>query len=194
MSKSLGNFVTIRDFLEKYPAEVFRMMVAAHHYRSPMDYSEELVSQTQNSLLNLKQFIGKLRLAKAKTGGQSVVDESIKKATAAFHEAMADDFNTPGALAAVFALINDLNPGIWNLRRAEAKTIENWIMGALKTIGIEIKLAHIPLKIRSLAKKRELCRSNKQFVQADALRKEVEALGYLVDDTPAGPLLLKKDR
>ena len=193
MSKSVGNFITLRDFLGKYPPEVFRMMVVAHHYRSPMDYSEKIVEQSRNSIFNLKQFVGKLRLVKAKLDSGSSVTEILKKSETAFHQAMADDFNTPEALAAIFSAVNRINPGIWNLTRSEGKTVENWLVKLLQTIGIELKMAHIPFKIRHLAKKRELLRNAQQFIPADASRKEIEALGYLVDDTPAGPLILKKD-
>ncbi|MEK7653777.1 MAG: cysteine--tRNA ligase [Patescibacteria group bacterium] len=192
MSKSVGNFITLRDFLDKYPSVVFRYLVAAHHYRSPMDYSEKIVEQSRNSVFNLKQFIGKLRLARSKTESKISIAELLKKSGDSFHQAMADDFNTPEALAAIFSAVNMINPEIWNLTRSEGKTVENWLVKLLETIGVELKMPHIPFKIRHLAKKRELLRNGQQFIPADDLRKQIETLGYLIDDTPLGSLILKK--
>lgn len=193
MAKSDGNFMTIRDFLEKYPAVVLRYLVVSHHYRSPLDYSEKLVEQTKNSLWNLKQFIGKLRLVRGRAQSKLDVPALLEKSLVVFHAAMAEDFNTPEALAAIFAVVNSVNHEIWNLSQNEAEMVVAWVLERLKSIGVELKFPHIPFKIRHLAKQRELSRKNQQFVPADALRKELEGLGYMVDDTPAGPLILKKD-
>ena len=193
MSKSVGNFLTLRDFLKKYPAPVFRYLTASAHYRSPLDYSETLARQASNSIFNLRQFVGKLRLTKKKATDGLPVSEILKKSETAFHQSMAEDFNTPEALAAIFSAVNEINPVIWKLTKPEAKAIEDWLVKLLSVIGIELKMPHIPFKIRHLAKKRELFRVHQQFMQADDLRKQIEALGYLVDDTPAGPLILKKN-
>ncbi|MEK7076847.1 MAG: DALR domain-containing protein, partial [Patescibacteria group bacterium] len=106
-----------------------------------------------------------------------------------FHKALADDFNTPEALAAVFELINRAQPHLWELPRADAARIKSAITNALRTLGLAFTLPKIPQKITLLAQKREESRRNKQFVQADALRKEMFELGYLVEDTPMGPFV-----
>lgn len=193
MAKSAGNFVTIRDFLSKYSPAVFRYIVASHHYRAPLDYSDKLAQQSQNAIANLKQFFGKLRLVRNKVSGGINTAGLLEKAQQLFIDAMNDDFNTPEALAAIFGVVNAINPEIWKLTAGETKELEKWALERLKILGIELKFGNIPLKIRRLAKQRELSRNSKQFIQADDLRKQIEGLGYTVDDTPAGPLLLKKD-
>ena len=193
MAKSAGNFITIRDFLKKHPPVLFRYLVISHHYRSPLDYSDKLAEQTKNSIANLKQFLGKLWLVRNSEAGKLDVADLLERSAKVFHAAMADDFNTPEALAAIFGVVNSVNQEIWNLSQRQAEVVANWVTSLLESLGVELKFPHIPMKIRGLAKQRNLLRTNQQFVPADDLRKQIEALGYIVDDTPAGPLILKKD-
>lgn len=188
MSKSLGNFVTIRDFLKKYSPSTFRLIVAQHHYRSPMDYSEKLAENAVKTLDSVSQLLGKIK--KLKTRGGS--NFSIEEAEADFQKALEDDFNAPQAIAAVFQAIGKINENFWTLSNETSKKAAQWIQNKFELFGIEIELPKIPLKIRLLAKKRELFRSNKQFMQSDDLRKEIEALGYTIEDTPTGPFVWPK--
>lgn len=192
MAKSLENFITIQQLLEKYPAEIFRMMVLTHHYRSPMDYTESLVRQAENSLQNLRNFLARLNLIKKSGALAKETKNLLKKADAAFKMAMEDDFNTPDALAALFSLINQVEPKIWTLTKSEVAAIKDLLLKKMAIFGINLKkIEPIPPKIIQIAKKRELYRTHKQFAQADALRKEIEKLGYSIEDTPAGPMILK---
>ena len=106
-----------------------------------------------------------------------------------FNEAVQDDFNTPKALAIIFSLINEINKNLNKISKKEAKIVEKWISDKLKIFKIGVKIPKIPAKIKRLASKRELLRTNQQFVQSDALRKEIEGLGYTIEDAPAGPLI-----
>lgn len=189
MSKSLGNFITIRDFLKKHSSDILRYLIISHHYRSPIDYTEQLAIDAQNALKNITQFLAKLSLVKnsAKIENANLIIESSE---IKFQAAMSDDFNTPVAFAAIFNLINEVNPKIWDLSKKDAKKIIKWVQDRLNTFKIGVKLLKIPLKIRLLAKKRELLRVNKQFTKADDLRKKINALGYSIEDTPEGPLVL----
>ena len=189
MSKSFGNFVTVKDFLKQYPVEVLRYLVAAHHYRSPLDYSEDLARQAKNTLNNLSQFLARLEMAGGKTENGAV----LEKAERDFSAAMENDFNTPAALAVIFSLINENQKQVWELSRKSAKMLKKFIKNKLELFGIGLKSVKIPLKVRHLASKRELFRTNKQFIQSDVLRKEIEALGYIVEDTPRGPFLWPRE-
>ena len=189
MSKSFGNFVTVKDFLKQYPVEVLRYLVAAHHYRSPLDYSEDLARQAKNTLNNLSQFLARLEMAGGKTENGAVLERAERD----FSAAMEDDFNTPAALAVIFSLINENQKQVWELSRKSAKMLKKFIKNKLELFGIGLKSVKIPLKIRRLASKRELFRTNKQFIQSDVLRKEIEALGYIVEDTPRGPFLWPRE-
>ena len=194
MSKSLGNFITIKEFLKNYPAEALRFLALGNHYRSPLDYSEENILAAVQALNSIKEFIIKLELV------SSVKNRPIKKASmipllekseTAFTAALADDFNTPEALAALFNFINEANKSLWKVGFNEAKMINKWLADKMSIFGIKLKIAKIPSKIAKLSKKRELFRIHKQFAESDALRKEIDALGYKVEDTPLGPLVLK---
>jgi len=192
MSKSLGNFISIRDFLKKYPAVVLRYIVASHHYRSPIDYSDALAQQAYRTLDGLAQFIAKLKMVNSTTPPTGI-KSTLAEAEAKFNKSLADDFNTPEALAVIFGLINELNPKIWSLNRPEARLVHKWIMEKLQKIfNLRLIMPKIPLKIMLLVKKRELFRSYKQFIPADDLRKKIEALGYTIDDTPKGPFVWPK--
>jgi len=195
MSKSLGNFITIQQFLEKYPAEIFRMMVLAHYYRSPMNYTETLAKQTKNSLQNLNNFLNRLNLINKSGAVSKETKILIKKSEANFQLAVEDDFNTPEALAAIFNLINNLEPTVWSLTKNEAGEISDSIVKKMAIFGINLKkTGQIPAKIKQMAKKRELFRTHKQFAQSDVLRKEIEGLGFTIEDTPAGPLVLSNQQ
>ncbi|MEK7521160.1 MAG: DALR domain-containing protein, partial [Patescibacteria group bacterium] len=190
MSKSSGNFITIRDFLKNRGAAALRMLVASRHYRSPLDYEESLAENAENSLRTIGEFLEKTGLAKnrgikkgaVKSGGEKKFAEEFKKA-------MDDDFNTPKALAAVFDFIASLQKDLWTLSPAAAKKAGDSVRKQLAILGIEVKTAEIPRKIRALAAKREELRRNKQFIPADDLRKKLEELGYAVEDTAAGPYI-----
>lgn len=188
MSKSYGGFITVRDFLGKHSPAVFRYLVAAHHYRMPLNYSDDLTEQAKTTVDRLTQFACKLNKARGNAVPVNILDGYAQK----FRAAMDDDFNSPEALAAIFTMINELSPRVWNLRKKEARAVAKWMLAKLELFGIRLQSPKIPLKIRQLAKKRDLYRSNKQFVQSDDLRKEIEALGYTIEDTPSGPFLWLK--
>ena len=193
MSKSLGNFLTIRDFLKQHSPETLRFLVASHHYRSPINYELAATKQAAASLQTLRQTIAKLYRADKKGGLSAAVAKHLKTSEQQFTEAMADDFNTPDALASLFTLINRIQPQFWQLTSQEAKGIISFLTANLRIFGIIIKKpAAIPAPVKALLQKRELSRVHKQFTQADALRKAIEALGYIIEDTPNGPLVFKK--
>ncbi len=193
MSKSLGNFTTIRDFLKKHSSETLRMMIASHHYRSPIDYTENLSGQAQASLQRIRHFLARLDMLKKSGSISAEIKKIISTAEQSFNTAMEDDFNTPDALASIFNLLNVLEKQIWDLNKSEAGAVKKTIAGKFEIFGISFKKSvKIPSKITEMAKKRELYRTNKQFIQSDAIRKELDELGYIVEDTPAGPLVLKK--
>lgn len=161
MSKSAGNFMTIDDVLKKMSADEFRMLLFMHHYRQPIDFSDQAIQTAKDSL--------RYFMVRAQSLKNSVASAEVERE---FKEAMADDFNTPQAVAA--------------LRRSDDA---GFIKKELANLGISVEVA-IPAEVQKLLQERELSRASKQFAQSDALRKEIERLGYVVEDTPAGPLVL----
>lgn len=196
MSKSLGNFITVDDFLRNNSSDVFRWLVLTHNYRSPLDYTPKSLEQTKSSFGKVLEFLAKLDFA-AKSGGlkrtKVSAEKAIKKAENGFWRSMDDDFNSPAALANIFSLISDYQEKIWKIGKNEAKKLSRSVKLTLKTVGFAIKLPPLPVKIKKIVKTRELLRKNKQFIQSDALRKEVNGLGYIVEDTPFGPFIWPKN-
>ena len=202
MSKSLGNFITIQDFLEKWPLLILRFLVISNHYRSPLNYTEELVKQTKSAITNLGEFLTKLDLVKknknqtdtlirANKGDNEDINNLLKKTKKEFTKAMDDDFNTPEALSKIFSLINELNLRIWSLTKSEASKIKKLVTKLLEILGLKIEPVAVPKEITKLTKKREKLRQEKKFSEADEIRKKINELGYKIEDTPLGPLVYK---
>lgn len=191
MSKSLGNFITIKDFLKKHPQEVLRLMVLSNHYRSPFNYTEQLAEQAKKSLETIEKFLGKISFSvknkKLKPASQIDVSAEIKKFETAFYSALDDDFNTPKAIASLFDFISSMQKGVWQISSRQAQEIKKSVETKLKILEISFKTVKIPAKIAALAQKREICRKSKHFIQSDALRSQMEMLGYSIEDTPFGP-------
>ena len=188
MSKSLGNFVTIHDFLKDNPPELFRMMVFMHHYRSPLDYTNNLVATAKKNLSDIGAFVRKLELANGEDSGNYAEEFEAK-----FKEAMNDDLTTPSALASVFEIMNIVAPKVYGLSEKSGKSLKAALIAAFDSVGINLPSPRIPIKIRLLARKRDKYRSSKQFIQSDALRDKAYALGYTIEDTPRGPFIWVRD-
>ncbi len=191
MSKSLGNYLTLRDFLKpdvKKRVNLLRLMVASYHYRSPLNYTEKLLKQTESKFQNLIEFLEKLRMIKQ---SQKILKISyqLKLAQKNFQQALDKDFNTPKALGVLFKLISEIQRDLWKLNKTQAKQISKFIQERLKIFGIELNLTGVPELIKNLAKQREKFRKNRQWNEADKLRKKINKLGYQIEDTPAGPYI-----
>ena len=192
MSKSLGNFITIKDFLKKYPAEVLRWMVFSHHYRSPLDYSDQLVQDAKKQLSDFGAFIRKLEVV----SGKSIPESEFQPGNPVLMsliDALSDDFNTPQATASLFEeYINKYQKNVWHIDPEQAGLVAHWLYGFFKFIGITLPRPEIPQEIQAKVAERELSRANKDFKQSDALRQEIDGLGYVIEDTPVGPFVWPK--
>lgn len=191
MSKSLGNFVTIRDFLQKHSVNTLRFIMAAAHYRSHINYDNHLIEQAENALGTLDDFVAKLDLIKTKGEISDVFRNSLKDREKSFIEVMSNDFNTSEAMATLFLVVNDYQEEIWRLSKEEAQLIKDFLLGKLSIFGIVFKKLAIPPQIKILVKKRELLRKGRKFNDADLLRDKIEALGFSIEDTPVGPCIKK---
>ncbi len=194
MSKSLGNFVTLDDFLKGHSGNAFRFLVLSHHYRSPMNYTEALVKNSEDTLKSLEIFMNKLVFIAKKTKGRPAegnFEAEIKKADERMGEFLDDDFNTPGMFGMLFSFVSSLENSVWQLGRTETQLLLKTIRARMASLGFHFPTAKVPLKIKRLAAKRELFRKNKQFVQSDDLRKRIKDLGYSIDDTPLGPFIYR---
>jgi len=205
MSKSLGNFITIQDFLKNYPARLLRFLIIKSHYRSPIDYNEKIISQTEKELERIDEFIAKIRSTKSeiRNGFDKLTipsksrDKSkiqISKFKTAFDAAVADDFNTPRAMAAIFELINQGNSLIaqGKLTKENAKEILNFLKEVDRFFNFIFwpkPKEKIPESVVSLAYHREKLRKEGDWRKADEIREKIKKLGYLIEDTKEGPKL-----
>ncbi len=186
MSKSLGNFITVREFLEKYPPEILRWLTLSHHYRSPLDFSDKDADQAKSALGNIYQEIYLLSKSERDPTDPSVDD--IAQYEQQFTEALDDDVNTPKALAVMHQLLGA--PMV--SERTKLALLIAWD----DLLGLGLKDARYDAMeegeiVKKLAEYDEL-RVHKQFMQSDALRKEIEGLGYEVRDAKGGSQIVKK--
>jgi len=192
MSKSLKNFIKIDDFIKKYSSETLRLLINLHHYRSPINYTEESAVQANNTLKRINKIISYFSFIKNNGPVSDEIKKLVKNTLFNFQEAMNDDFNTPKALASIFEMINIIEPKIWKLNQKEALFLKKFLIEKMDIfLGINLKSSKIPSNIAKLASERELCRINKQFAQSDLLRKKIEEVGYTIEDTPIGPFVTK---
>ena len=194
MSKSLGNFITIREFLNKHSARLLRFFVLKSHYRSPIDYSEKAILQSQNELERIDEFVEKIQNAKFKIqnfNSKFKIDKFKNK----FEEAMDDDFNTPKAMAVIFELIREVNPMLDKnqITQEEVKQILEFLKFIDEIFGFILKKERvkIPEEIKKLAQKREILRKEKKWEEADKIREEIKKLGYEIQDTAGGTKIKK---
>lgn len=194
MSKSLKNFITIKDFLKDNPARLLRFLIVKNHYRSPFDYGEKIILQSKKELERIDEFINKLQNQKSKTKNKSKF--KISKYEKSFTTAMENDFNTPKAIAVIFELINKGNILIAGnkLVKTDAGKILKFLKeidGFLEFIFLKEKKEKIPQQISELVEQRESARKEKNWQKADEIRKKISDLGYQVEDTIDGPKVKK---
>jgi len=199
MSKSKKNFISVTDFFKRNGNDneatknIFRMLVASHHYRSPMNFSWELFEQARVRLSSLVEFVIKLEFVKnsKNTVEQERTIINGKKMEEDFLDAMRDDFNTPLALGVLFSEMNRISPHTFSLNKNDISSFIHSVEKCLSIIGIFIPRHITSERVNYLMNERELSRVHKQFAHADVLRKEIEELGYEIEDTPLGPLVKK---
>lgn len=192
MSKSARNFITINDFLSRFPAAILRLIVLQHHYRSPVDYSDSLARQAQTAIRNLEALAARLALVETPGSERQATRTAVRAAETRFCSALEDDFATPRALAALFAFAGFLERSRPSLLKKEAEAGARLLTQLFGILGFDFRAPMIPKRISALAKLRERRRKALEFAAADDLRKKLESLGYRVDDTPHGPLVLPK--
>ncbi len=195
MSKSLGNLITIDEFLREHSADALRLLVFSGHYRKPVMYTDETISSAERSLTRLRTAL------RPPTGGKSVGEdadtlrEATEKARAAFIDAMDDDFNTASALAVLFEMVRAINSarsaGVGGPFFETAQRTFRELAGVLGlTLYVEesssgVQMAAKPF-IDLLVQIRADLRSQKQWALADKIRNDLAELSVSLDDTPEG--------
>ncbi len=184
MSKSLGNTYTLRDIEQKgFDPLDFRYLILTAHYRSKLNFTWQSLEAARNARKELVEFVREL--LREKSSGNLYASYEKK-----FFAAVADDLNTPQALAVLWNLIKTCRTA--SIRHAGGAL--NLVFKFDKILGLglaDIKPLDVPEDIHALAKKREQLRQEKKWREADAVRAELEHMGWLVEDTPKGPRIVQ---
>ena len=194
MSKSLGNFKTVREIANVYGYEVIRYFLISSHYRSPINYSIDIIEQCQSALDRLYTCRESLDFA-IKNAKSDITDDEkilnlISSAKDEFIKAMDDDLNTADGIAAVFDLVSTINTEIINKEVSlnvckKAAEMFDELTGVLGLV-YNRKSNEIDDDIEKLIKQRQTARANKDWATADKIRDELKAKGIILKDTPQG--------
>ena len=195
MSKSLGNFFTVREIGEKYDLQVLRLFMLNAHYRSPLNFSAELMESSKNALDRIITCVEQLKhlLETAPKTDMTETEQKFKEEVQGFvikyEEAMEDEFNTADAIAAIFELVKSANT------KADGKSTETFVTYLLDTIvhlsdvmGLLVNKEAEVLDedIERLIAERQAARKEKNFKRADEIRDELAAMGIILKDTREG--------
>ena len=192
MSKSLGNFFTLKDIFKKYDPNTVRFLLISTHYRSPINFSHDLLDQSENALNRIKDFLINLKNYKSKSEKsdpslEKILEETIKD----FEKRMDDDFDTAGGIGILYNLIKEVNVLMKNEGIAE-KDIEkiNTILEKIDSVLCVLPKIdqQIDEEIENLITERNNARKNKDFARADEIRKLLDKKGIVLEDTPKGTI------
>ncbi|OGZ79339.1 MAG: cysteine--tRNA ligase [Candidatus Staskawiczbacteria bacterium RIFOXYD2_FULL_37_9] len=192
MSKSLGNFITIGDFLKRCSPNYLRFFIAKNLWRSPVDYSESVMIEVKSAVEKIEEFLRKLKTVNSKFGTRN--SKFIKTFEKSFYAELDDDFNTPKAFAVMFEFIKKANELLENnsVSKEDAKNIHSFFEEINKIFGIinfKKVTASIPSQIKKLASEREKFRKQQNWQKSDQLRAEIERHGFTVQDSDSGPVV-----
>ena len=199
MSKSLGNFFTVRDIAKEYDLEAVRMFTLSAHYRSPLNFSREQIAQAQSSLERL--YIARDQLAFLENAAK---DREPNEAEAAFMKfadqsrerfiaAMDDDLNTADALGAIFELVREVHKlNATDVSRQAVQYGKEKLLGMTDVLGLLMKKEDgLPADVQALVDERAQARKEKNWKRSDELRDQIKAMGYILEDTAAGQKVRK---
>ncbi|MBQ6816442.1 MAG: cysteine--tRNA ligase [Clostridia bacterium] len=189
MSKSLGNFFTVRDVAEKYGYEPIRYIMISSHYRSPINYSLDIVTQAQNALQRLYTCRERLEFAisHAEAGGEAPASLKLRREN--FITALNDDLNTADALAEIFNLAKDINLLIDSSAKKDTLTASLALFDELcGVLGLlyNRKSDSLDTEVEELIAQRTAARKAKDFALADSIRDKLKEMGIVLEDTPNG--------
>lgn len=200
MSKSLGNFFTVREIADEYDLEAVRMFMLSAQYRSPINFSRDLIEQAKTSLERLYTarnnalFLLETAPNRAMTPEEESFAARGSEAIARFDAAMDDDLNTADALGAIFDWARDMNATLSSLAPSK-EAIQAGLDALSEMTGVlgilSKKLDTTPEDVKALVEDRQTAKKEKRFADADRIRGEVLAKGYVIEDTPTGPKVRK---
>lgn len=201
MSKSLGNFKTVRDLLQHYDGEVLRFLILSGHYRGPIDFGPEILTQSQNGLARMRN--AKSNLKHLIANGEGAMTDAEKETLAGFDkfrerfvEVMDDDLNTADAISVVFELITAINTAVKDGASKEfAQKALDVLMELATVLGLlqqeKEETVEIEPEIQALIDERQEARKAKNFARADEIRDILKEKGITLKDTPQGVQVIR---
>ena len=194
MSKSAGNFFTVREIGEKYPLQVIRFFMLSAHYRTPLNFSDTLVESAKTGLDRILTAIDLCRemAAKEETGTLSDAEKehfaNVEALVKKFEDAMEDDFNTADAVSAIFEIVRESNSTVKDFSADYAKKVLKVLEDLCGVLGIETTKEEETLdeEIEKLIEERQAARKNKDFARADEIRDQLLEQGIVLKDTREG--------
>ena len=201
MSKSLGNFFTVRDILQKYDPQVLRLFMLSAHYRSPLNFSDKLMESAKASYARVVNCVSNLNFALEKEDRQEELfeEEGLGKAKAgeyeqAYRRVMDDDFNTADAISVVFELVRLANTTVnENSSKAYIRLLKEEIVQLCDVLGLiaerKTEKAQLEISEEEIEEKiaeRTKAKKEKDFALADAIREELLSKGIVLEDTREG--------
>lgn len=199
MSKSLGNFFTVREVAEQFGYEPIRFMMIAAHYRSPINYSVEVINQSISALERLYNCRDELDFALSQAGaeGSDALQKAADEAKEKFVAALSDDLNTADGIAALFDLCKEINLRLNGEEPQQKAALEHAAKIFDELAGVlgllyNRKKNEVTPEIQELVDRRQAARKAKDFAEADALRDQLAAMGVTLKDTPEGVQIIVK--
>ena len=199
MSKSLGNFFTVRDIAKEYDLEAVRLFMLSAHYRSPINFSREQIAAAHSSLTrlytardNMKHLLGSVQEKELTVAEQEFLAH-VKEAEQRFDNAMDDDLNTADALGAIFELVKEANV---TLNAESSKAAVDSALKSLKALCDVLGILQkeddtLPEDIQRMVDERAEARKNKDWKRSDELRDAIKAAGYILEDSREGQKVRK---
>jgi len=188
MSKSLGNFYTLRDLLNKgYNPKAIRYLLLSANYRVQLNFTEEAVKASESAVQRLNDFM--IKLKEIKTGNDNEkIPKIIDKAKNNFQKAMGDDLNISAALSYVFEFVKEINTLIMeeNIGKEDSKKIIDLMNDFDRILGVLEEQEEISAELKKLIDEREKARKEKNFAKADEIRENLKNKGIILEDTKDG--------
>jgi len=195
MSKSLNNFFTAREVLERYDADVIRFLMLSAHYRTQLNFSEELLDSAKASMERLYNGVGNLESLLDEVSREEMNDvekeymNNLSSYKQKFIEKMDDDFNTADGISVIFDLIRDINT---NITVDSSKSLVEYALNLIRDLGSSLGILQRTTKgsledeIEALIQQRQQARKDKNWALSDKIRDDLKARGIILEDTPQG--------
>ena len=190
MSKSEGNFFTLRDLIDKgYDAKNIRFLLISSHYRSQLNFTFDGINQAKENINRIQEVYSKIIEGKPKSGIDANISNITNESKKAFEEALDDDLDMPVALASIFKFVRDINKYLETNQVLEENKLE--IIDYFETIDrilgiLSNKTIELDDDVKSLIEQRDEARTKKDWKKSDEIREELLKKGFIVEDTKEG--------